>query len=247
MNLIVRLIKTIFLAILRPGLSVMGASKCTFTVLPNDLDINLHMNNGRYLQIMDLGRIDWLLRTGILQNALAHKRRLLLGGVTMRYLRELRVFEQYQVITHLVGWDARFFYIEHRFENKRGQLVALGAARAAMRSEGTHVLPRDVALDHGQYVSPDLPEYITAWNSVDHSLRQHSAVYAEEHQEEGVQERRTKKERRKGVAVKPAQDHALPPLDNLTLTNSLMLMGNTLKAAVSPENTSDKFQGAKLT
>ena len=247
MNLIVRLIRTIFVAIFRPGLSVMGASKCTFTVLPNDLDINLHMNNGRYLQIMDLGRIDWLLRTGILQNALAHKRRLLLGGVTMRYLRELRVFERYQVITHLVGWDARFFYIEHRFENKRGQLVALGAARAAMRSEGAQVSPREVALDHGQYISPDLPEYITAWNSVDHSLRQHSAVYAEEHKEVHMEERRIKKERRKDAVSKTAQDYALPPLDNLSLANSLILMGNTLKAAVSPENTSDKFQDAKLT
>jgi hypothetical protein len=30
-------------------------SRLTFRVLPTDLDLNGHMNNGRYLTIMDLG------------------------------------------------------------------------------------------------------------------------------------------------------------------------------------------------
>ncbi len=40
-------------------------SVLTLRVLPNDLDPSLHMNNGRYLAIMDLGRIDLLIRSGI--------------------------------------------------------------------------------------------------------------------------------------------------------------------------------------
>ena len=42
--------------------SIMDVHAIWFRVLPNDLDSNLHMNNGRYLTIMDLGRTDALLR-----------------------------------------------------------------------------------------------------------------------------------------------------------------------------------------
>ena len=35
-------------------------------VLPNDLDTNLHLNNGRYLTLMDLGRVDLMLRMGVM-------------------------------------------------------------------------------------------------------------------------------------------------------------------------------------
>ncbi len=37
----------------------------TFRVLPTDLDVLGHMNNGVYLSIMDLGRMDLLQRSGI--------------------------------------------------------------------------------------------------------------------------------------------------------------------------------------
>ena len=34
-------------------------------VLPTDLDLNLHLNNGRALTLMDLGRVDLMLRMGV--------------------------------------------------------------------------------------------------------------------------------------------------------------------------------------
>ena len=69
MKLIPRLAVVAARAMIRSNLSALESSNCNFRVLPTDLDVNLHMNNGRFLQIMDLARIDWLLRTGILQNA----------------------------------------------------------------------------------------------------------------------------------------------------------------------------------
>jgi acyl-CoA thioesterase FadM len=39
-------------------------------VLPNDIDINLHMNNGRYLTICDLTRVDMFIRTGLAKTML---------------------------------------------------------------------------------------------------------------------------------------------------------------------------------
>ena len=34
-------------------------------VWPNDLDTNAHMNNGRYLTLMDLGRFDLMTQCGL--------------------------------------------------------------------------------------------------------------------------------------------------------------------------------------
>ncbi|MDC0434241.1 thioesterase family protein [bacterium] len=34
-------------------------------VLPNDLDLTMHMNNGRYLTICDFNRVDLFVRSGL--------------------------------------------------------------------------------------------------------------------------------------------------------------------------------------
>lgn len=171
MKLIPRLAVVAARAMIRSNLSALESSNCNFRVLPTDLDVNLHMNNGRFLQIMDLARIDWLLRTGILQNALCQHRRLLLGGVIMRYIRELRVLQRYTVATRLIGWDRKFFYIEHKFETRDGRVVAVGVVRAAQCTADGIVPAADIAADHGQGTSPPLPAFIQSWNDADMDLR----------------------------------------------------------------------------
>ena len=39
-------------------------SRLNFRVLPNDLDINGHMNNGRYLTLIDLMLVEYFVRIG---------------------------------------------------------------------------------------------------------------------------------------------------------------------------------------
>ena len=173
MKLLARLAFVSIRAMLRPNLAALEASECHFRVLPTDLDVQLHMNNGRFLQIMDLGRIDLLLRNGVLQNAMSKGWRMLLSGVMIRYVHELRPFERYALHTRILGWDRRFFYIEHRFENSKGRLVALGTARAAIADRATRSLvPADhVAADHGHSKSPALPFFVRTWNESDSQMR----------------------------------------------------------------------------
>mgnify|MGYP003290859366 CR=1 FL=1 len=49
-------VRSLFRFLVRRG--VLDDSRVCFRVLPNDCDVNLHMNNGRYWTIMDLGRAD---------------------------------------------------------------------------------------------------------------------------------------------------------------------------------------------
>ena len=56
MNLIFRLLRILVWGLVGPRLDPLGRSIVSFRVWPNDLDINIHMNNGRYLTIMDIVR-----------------------------------------------------------------------------------------------------------------------------------------------------------------------------------------------
>ncbi|MGA7593853.1 MAG: acyl-CoA thioesterase, partial [Gallionella sp.] len=68
MNLFFRMLYVFLLAQFRESLDIGNSlSRLDLRVLPNDLDINLHMNNGRYLTICDLNRIDLFIRTGLLK------------------------------------------------------------------------------------------------------------------------------------------------------------------------------------
>ena len=54
MNLYLRLLWTLLRSWRLPPLTIEHTLKRTMRVLPNDLDINGHMNNGRYLTTIDL-------------------------------------------------------------------------------------------------------------------------------------------------------------------------------------------------
>ena len=54
MNLYVRLIVLLFRLIGLPRTGPIEESRVSFRVLPTDCDINFHMNNGRYLSLMEV-------------------------------------------------------------------------------------------------------------------------------------------------------------------------------------------------
>ena len=76
-------------------------------VMPQDLDLNLHVNNGRYLTFADLGRMDWFIRTGCFQAARKEKCIPVIGDATARFIRQLRAFDRFYVETQLLGWNEK--------------------------------------------------------------------------------------------------------------------------------------------
>jgi len=64
MNLIFRMIRVFFMARRRSRVHPLAETSLTFMVWPSDVDVLIHMNNGRYLTLMDLGRVDASLRNG---------------------------------------------------------------------------------------------------------------------------------------------------------------------------------------
>jgi len=164
MNLYVRLLLTLLASLLRDRLHHEQAAETHFRVLPNDLDAFGHMNNGRYLQIMDVARIDWMLRTGVAAGIRRNRWAPVLGGGFIRFRHSLRLLQRYRVRTRLLAWDDRWFYHEHAFVDRRERCVAVGVTRAALRSQGEWVLARDVvATIKPGAESPAVPDFLARW------------------------------------------------------------------------------------
>ena len=115
MNLLFRLLKTILLYLLRPTRrGILDESVVRFRVWPNDLDTNLHMNNGRYLTLMDLGRLDLLLHNGAMSHVLRNKWYPVLAGTQLRFRRPLNLFQKFEIRTRIVSWDFKWVYLEQK-------------------------------------------------------------------------------------------------------------------------------------
>jgi acyl-CoA thioesterase FadM len=149
-----------------PGISAFDADVLRMRVWPNDIDFNLHLNNARYLSVMDYGRVHLLARSGLLNLMLRERWRPLVGAVWMTYRRSLPLWAPFELASRLVCWDERWFYMEQTFTSVEG-LVAVGWVKGALQERGAIVAPQR-ALDRVSpgIVSPPLPEAIQTWNEL---------------------------------------------------------------------------------
>ena len=131
---------------------MLDESAVSFRVWPGDLDINLHMNNGRYLTLMDLGRLDLIIRMGLLGALIRRRWRPMVGSEFIRFRRGLRPFQRFTLRTRIVTWDEKWVFIRQSFEVE-GRAVALGVIKGLFRSPSGNVPSRQLV----EAVSPGTP------------------------------------------------------------------------------------------
>lgn len=180
MNLWLRLICLLIAAPFRPRFKTSDeASSLLFRVLPLDLDFSAHMTNSRYLAIMDLGRIDLMIRSGLWRQVLRHRWTPVANAAAVRYRRELRLFERYQLVTRIVCWSGHHAFIEQVFEfasgDRKGQIAARALFKGAFydRRERQYVSVSRIMGEIGVAAdSPPVPPEIEAFIATDTALRQ---------------------------------------------------------------------------
>jgi acyl-CoA thioesterase FadM len=131
MNLWLRLLWLFATARWRGALQApLAVSRVPFRVMPHDLDTSLHMNNGRYWTLMDLGRTDLMLRMGLWRAWLKHGWMPVISAGKIRYRRELRLFTPFHLETRVLFWEETYLVIEHRLVSlsRRGDEVANAVA-----------------------------------------------------------------------------------------------------------------------
>jgi acyl-CoA thioesterase FadM len=71
------------------------------------------MNNGRYLTICDLTRVDMFIRTGLARTMINEKWMPMITEHTMKYKKALKLFQKYEIEMELKGWNDRSFQMPH--------------------------------------------------------------------------------------------------------------------------------------
>jgi len=172
MNLYVRLIGILWSALFRRrNIGALETAVLEFRVMPNDLDPNWHVNNGRYLTLMDLGRIDLTLRMGFLRLVFSDRWMPVLGGAMITFQRPLKLFQRYTLHTRLAGWDEKWLYLEQYFESD-GKRVATAVVKGLIRGRDRSIPTVEVMHAVGfDLPSPEFPEHLRRWIAADEALR----------------------------------------------------------------------------
>lgn len=166
MNLYLRLLKLLLgLAFVRRR-PLLEPGRLAFRVWPNDCDLNLHLNNGRYLTFMDLGRVHLIAQIGFLRPLLRRRWSPVLAAAEISFIRPIRPLQRFDLLSRLLTWDEKYFYIEQRFL-AAGRLCAVGMVKGLFLNGRERVASRAVLEVLGiDRAAPDLPEVVRHWNDL---------------------------------------------------------------------------------
>lgn len=179
MNLYLRLLWTLLRGHWLPPLPFTATLVQRWRVLPNDLDINVHMNNGRYATMVDLALIEFFTRTGFLKALVAQGWRPMAGGVLISFRRGLNPFQRYELHFRWLCSDERWNYMAFEFV-RRGQVHAAGLMKGgAVGRDGlvptaqyAATFPAAVRDEMTQLLARPLTDDVRAWRDSEHTLMQ---------------------------------------------------------------------------
>ena len=147
-----------------PRLDPHDVGRMAFRVLPTDLDVLGHMNNGVYLSIMDLGRMDLLQRSGVWSRLFRAGFFPVMADETISFRRSLMPWQRFTLETRIVGYDAKAVYVEQRAVVE-GQIYARATTRGRfVKKTGGTVTTAEVAEVTGiDITGHPLPEWMARW------------------------------------------------------------------------------------
>lgn len=168
MNLYLRLILALWRAWrlarrgppLRPGDTIERSLR----VWPGDLDINGHMNNGRYLTLIDLMLVEYFVRSGFAAAMVRAGWRPMSGGAVITYRKGLMPWQRYRLRFSLAAADGHWNFMRFEFLREDGTLCAAGYMKgAAVSRQG--LVPNSVSWARvGEAFTPQpLPEAVRHW------------------------------------------------------------------------------------
>ncbi|MBE0454343.1 acyl-CoA thioesterase [Roseovarius autotrophicus] len=163
-----RMIWQLYLHRRSPPLPVTGTHVSYHYCLPWDIDLWRELNNGRTLTLYDLGRIPLAGRVGLIGVLRRKGWGLTMAGASVRYRRRVRAFERVEMRSRLIGWDARFMYLEQSMWNRTGECTSHILYRGAVTGRSGIVPPEEVLAALGEtQAAPALPDWARAWIAAD--------------------------------------------------------------------------------
>jgi acyl-CoA thioesterase FadM len=154
--------------LLKPGnLNWYDTSIIKWIVLPGDLDLNLHLNNGAVMTILDFGRHDLSIRTGCLKYIIRDRWRPIVASSMIKFLKSLPPFAVFELHTSINCWDEKWIYYEQKLMYK-GEFIGRAIVKGTFRNSKGLIPPLEIISSLGfQGQSPDLSEEIKLWEKME--------------------------------------------------------------------------------
>ena len=148
----------------RSKLNFRDVGRVSMRVLPTDIDLLGHINNGIYLSLMDLGRMDLMIRTGHWAQFAKVGWYPVASNVTISYRRSLRTWEKYTLETKIIGFDDKGMFCEQRFvRNNELYVTGIMRARFLKKSGGTVSVAELGELGGVDPATLPVPEWMSRW------------------------------------------------------------------------------------
>ncbi|MHA7261609.1 acyl-CoA thioesterase [Arthrobacter sp. TMN-37] len=163
MHLLLRTLLLLLTSRRRSALDVWGQSSLPLRVLPTDIDIAMHVNNGMYFSLMDLGRFDLMVRSGVWARMRRRGWSPVAAGETISFRKSLRLGQRYSIETRIIGLDDRAVYFEQRMVAD-GEIYARAFIATRLVSGDGPVANEEILKEFG--LPPAdlvLPEWIHEW------------------------------------------------------------------------------------
>jgi acyl-CoA thioesterase FadM len=168
MHLLLRTLLLLITSRRRSTLSIWDSSSLPLRALPTDIDIAMHVNNGMYLSLMDLGRFDLMVRSGAWDLMRRRRWSPVVQAEQIAFRRSITLWRRYSLETRIIGLDDKCIWLEQcfvvdgevcvrgyvatRFLGPDGP-VPNGEVLAAVREELGEDLPEGL----------ELPEWLHEW------------------------------------------------------------------------------------
>lgn len=149
-----------------PTHSLFDTVSMEFRVGLFDIDLNMHLNNAKYLKFMDRARLEHAVSTGLLDKMLQARCNAVVANTEIAYVRELRPYQHFSLETRVLGWDDKYLYFDQRFMSQ-SKLHTHALLRVVHQYGGKPISPQAVQEMTGMNLqSPALPEYVEQWKKL---------------------------------------------------------------------------------
>ena len=149
-----------------------GYSSMKGRVWPHVIDYNLHMNNAKYLTVLEKARWAHFRELGWFKKMLDSRINIVIGSLELTFIRELGFLQAYDIQTHILTWDEKYLYFEQKIFVK-GKLHGHALFKFAGIRKGKRVMMPEMcdALGVDYAAAPRCPE-IDHWNAMSQTKRE---------------------------------------------------------------------------
>ncbi|MBX3067127.1 MAG: acyl-CoA thioesterase [Cryobacterium sp.] len=133
-------------------------------VLPTDLDVNGHMNNGRYLSISDIGRLELLKAAGLWKAMRKRGWYPVVASSTISFRKSLKPWQRFNLETRFIGMSGKNVFMEQRFTVEGEIYAKMFLAGRFLKDSGGHVPMDEVVAFLGiEGTESKLPSWLNRW------------------------------------------------------------------------------------